>query len=35
MFIIQDKKLSIYLMKTQKLDLKPLIKQKKMKQNRE
>ena len=32
---IQDKKLSIYLMITQKLDLKPFIKQNKMKQNRE
>ena len=35
LFMIQDKKLSIYLMITQKLDPKPFIKQNKMKQNRE
>ena len=33
--MIQDKKLSIYLMIIQKLDLKPFIKQKRMKKNRE
>ena len=33
--MIQDKKLSIYLMIIQKLDLKPFIKQNKMKKNRE
>ena len=34
-FIIQEKKLSIYLMIMQKLNLKLFIKQSKMKQNRE
>ena len=33
--MIQDKKLSIYLMIIQKLDLKPFIKQSKMKKNKE
>ena len=33
--MIQEKKLSIYLMIIQKLDLKPFIKQNKMKKNRE
>ena len=34
-FMIQDKKLSIYLMMMQELDLKPFIKQNKMKKNKE